>query len=142
MGEDSSPPWMPHTIPYWMPADFVSKPVPKIEGDLLIGPGWKDRVSHYLRPWVQHKFGLGSAYLVFRNGALVGAFTGKRVGGAVHVKRFSGSEDAWLIARQQAAAQGWRLVKGVETDEAKMEADDDSIDEWAKKLRLSTVRQK
>jgi ATP-dependent Lhr-like helicase len=142
LGEDSSPPWMPHTIPYWMPTEFASKPAPKIFGDLLIGPGWKDRVSHYLRPWVQHKFGLGSSYQVFRNGSLIGAFTGKRVGGGVHVKRFSGSEDAWQAARSQAAMQGWRLVKGVETDEAKEEAYDDSIDEWAKKLRLTTVRQK
>jgi ATP-dependent Lhr-like helicase len=142
LGEDSSPPWMPHSIPYWMPADFASKPLPRVEGDILIGPGWKDRVCHYLRPWVQHRFGLGSAHLVFSSGSLVGAYTGKRVGGSVHVKRFGGSEDAWQIARKQAAIQGWRLVNGVDGAEAAPEADDDDIDEWAKKLWLTTVRQR
>jgi len=141
LGEDCSSPWMPNSIPYWMPVEFVSKPVPKIEGDTLIGPGWKDRVSHYLRPWVQQKLGLGSAYLVFSSGRLVGGFLGCKVGGGVRVKKFSGNDDAWQVARRQAAQQGQRLTMVAE-DEGEEERDDDSIDEWAKKLMLTTVRKK
>ncbi|MFH0815741.1 MAG: ATP-dependent helicase [Methanobacteriota archaeon] len=141
LGEDSASPWMPNSIPYWMPAEFASKPVPGVEGDMLIGPGWKDRVSHYLRPWVQQKLGLGSAYLVFTGGRLVGGFVGRKVGGGVRVKKFSGNEEAWQVARRQAAMQGQRLTMAVE-DEAEEERDDDSIDEWAKKLMLTTVRKK
>ena len=108
---------------------------------MLIGPGWKDRVSHYLRPWIQQKLGLGSAYLVFSAGRLVGGFVGRKVGGGVRVKKFSGPEDAWQVARRQAAQLGHRLTKVAE-EEGEDERDDDSIDEWAKKLMLTTVRKK
>jgi ATP-dependent Lhr-like helicase len=137
MPERESPPWLPHTIPYWMPAEDADRTAPKISGELLVGPGWKDRLAHYMRPWAQHLHKLGSAYLIFKDGRLLGGFTGKRSGGTIHVKKFSGDEQAWQVARRQATLRGTRLARG---ESETPRADDEEIDEWAKKLMLSTRR--
>ncbi|MBI5000505.1 MAG: ATP-dependent helicase [Euryarchaeota archaeon] len=132
-------------IPYWMWAEDVDADFPRHKGETLIGMGYRDRLTAYLLLYVNRLFGLGSAYLVVKDGQLLGAYQGHNVGGAYHARRWAGSEEAWQLARRLAARNGVKLVKGVieegprKRDEGE---DEDPIEEWAKKVMLGTTSRK